>query len=630
MLLLLALTIAMVLPPVSYANKLPIEIGTVLEVGNNSKIIAAPAGQVKWVGTPDSSYQWEGGRLYKEVKGIKVYVKPIEVITSNSLKSATQVRGASFNCKQKARAKFGGFGDFIWIDNVNEAGTIILPYTYPHVFIATGDWLDPMITEIYTSSANGRPYYEIINGKTYVYVDHFSGTGGVWITPTGHSDPDSAWTGPPYAYDENLSTYAKNDHGGGRIGKYLELNVTAIPCNKIRLYADEYYYDFGHYYVNPNVSIDVYYSAAWHNIFEGTITRNTWVNKSIGSDETVTKARIKSNNAADTTHDLYLKEFEFWDINVTVPSITTTAATSLTTSTAQLNSYLNDDGGELCDIRFQYNTTTLPCNATNCTTWTYNTTWVNDTASTGGSPYNSTSGLVNNTSYCFRVQARNANTTVTGTPLCFTTLITVGNVTNLQAYPKDIFVDLAWIKGTSADKTMIRYKVGSYPADETDGNQVYFDTLSSCTHSGLIPGTSYYYRAWAESGTSYSSGYSEAMITTSAGEGAAAEPSAPSTPTSWFGAPDYTKMENVFFYSIFNDIADDYSVPRNSFWFMITLLAIGVLGIFVYSQCHNPTISIIVAGVAMVIASRMGLMSLFFLFVFGVIAAGSIMIERRV
>ena len=72
-------------------------------------------------------------------------------------------------------------------------------------------------------------------------------------------------------------------------------------------------------------------------------------------------------------------------------------------------------------------------------------------------------------------------------------------------------LDLTWTKGTGGDKTMIRRKEGSYPTSETDGNQAYFDTGSSTTDSGLDPGTTYYYRAWAYDSDSgyYSDSYSQ-------------------------------------------------------------------------------------------------------------------------
>ena len=57
--------------------------------------------------------------------------------------------------------------------------------------------------------------------------------------------------------------------------------------------------------------------------------------------------------------------------------------------------------------------------------------------------------------------------------------------------------NLSWTKGDGAWKTMVRRKTGGYPADRTDGVQVYFDTGTSVSDMGLTPDTLYYYRAWS-------------------------------------------------------------------------------------------------------------------------------------
>ena len=77
-------------------------------------------------------------------------------------------------------------------------------------------------------------------------------------------------------------------------------------------------------------------------------------------------------------------------------------------------------------------------------------------------------------------------------------------------------IDLAWTKGAGAQRTKIQRKEGSYPTDRDDGTQVYFDTGSSESDTGLSPDTTYYYRAWSEvSGSQqWSDAYAEAQATT--------------------------------------------------------------------------------------------------------------------
>jgi hypothetical protein len=127
-----------------------------------------------------------------------------------------------------------------------------------------------------------------------------------WVSPTGYSDPDSGWTNEAGAYDGNTTTYALNT-GASSGGKYLELTHSAISCDKVRIYACEYE-EGGEIDVDTGF-VDVYYGGAWHNIFEGLITKNTWTELVIGSTQTVTSARVKSEHVEEV--DLRIKEFEF-------------------------------------------------------------------------------------------------------------------------------------------------------------------------------------------------------------------------------------------------------------------------------------------------------------------------------
>jgi hypothetical protein len=59
-------------------------------------------------------------------------------------------------------------------------------------------------------------------------------------------------------------------------------------------------------------------------------------------------------------------------------------------------------------------------------------------------------------------------------------------------------ITLSWTKGVGAQRTMVRRKVGEFPADRFDGDLVYFDTGTTCIDTGLDPGTVYYYRLWSQ------------------------------------------------------------------------------------------------------------------------------------
>lgn len=136
-----------------------------------------------------------------------------------------------------------------------------------------------------------------------------------WITPTSHNDPDSVWTDESNAYDGNTVSYAYTYVAG----KYLELNVAAMACDKIRIFARLVKYNIPiPLFTDPDVDIDVYYGSAWNNIYSGTIAVGEWVQKEIGSLQLVTAVRIKSNDALyfnffDDWRALRLNEVAFWE-----------------------------------------------------------------------------------------------------------------------------------------------------------------------------------------------------------------------------------------------------------------------------------------------------------------------------
>ncbi|MED2635536.1 halomucin, partial [Bacillus thuringiensis] len=79
--------------------------------------------------------------------------------------------------------------EFTWVDGASEtSGVIILPQDdYDKVFIATDPDKDgnPLIVfiEQKTEKNQERPYFLKEKGKTYIYVDHFSGGGGTQSSP---------------------------------------------------------------------------------------------------------------------------------------------------------------------------------------------------------------------------------------------------------------------------------------------------------------------------------------------------------------------------------------------------------------------------------------------------------------
>jgi len=264
----------------------------------------------------------------------------------------------------------------------------------------------------------------------------------------------------------------------------------------------------------------------------------------------------------------------------------------VTYSAARLHVYVESDGGEACEVRFQYY-----IQATG--TWTDNeTAWVpgyvsDDTA------YVDITGLTTDTVYAYRGQIKNSHSTVNSSGDSFTTLASVGNPSDLFANPSATSVTLSWTKGSGADTTVIRFKTVNYPTDETDGVLAYEGTATSCEHSGLDSGTTYYYRVWGKSGSTYSASYDEVTVTTEAGA-EVGDYGTPDTPGHWFLTPDYTNMSGVPGYDLVNTLADAYGIPRNVFWPIMALFFCIAVGLVVYVVAENLLLAVFMTLFAIV------------------------------
>jgi len=117
-----------------------------------------------------------------------------------------------------------------------------------------------------------------------------------WVSPTGHDDPDGAWTNEANAYDGNTGT----DASCAGLGKYLELTIAAIRCDKVRFFNS----NAG---APEHILVDVYYDSDWHNVYDAAAEQGEWTEASIGTIESVTAARIKYDSLSAWS----LGEFEF-------------------------------------------------------------------------------------------------------------------------------------------------------------------------------------------------------------------------------------------------------------------------------------------------------------------------------
>ena len=178
-----------------------------------------------------------------------------------------------------------------------------------------------------------RVPYEFLAVAVFpVYIDPDN-----WVSPTGHNDIPNEWETEGNAYDNNTDSKACTALSGGE----LELTIGAISCDKVRIYASDFVAIPSPLESNPTVTISVYYDSAYHQIFSGSITKKTWVEKSIGSTETVTKAKISGTLA--TNHLLYLYEFDF--NSLILPTVETDACSGVKSTLFDANGDIIVSGG---------------------------------------------------------------------------------------------------------------------------------------------------------------------------------------------------------------------------------------------------------------------------------------------
>ena len=72
-------------------------------------------------------------------------------------------------------------------------------------------------------------------------------------------------------------------------------------------------------------------------------------------------------------------------------------------------------------------------------------------------------------------------------------------------------INLAWSKGSGADRTLIIAKLGSQPTSRTDGINIYNNTGTATSHSSLLPGQHWYYSAWSWNATDHVFSSTDAM-----------------------------------------------------------------------------------------------------------------------
>lgn len=307
------------------------------------------------------------------------------------------------------------------------------------------------------------------------------------------------------------------------------------------------------------------------------------------------------------------------------PSISILPATNVSTTTARLNASVTSSGGQAAQVSFEYGTTA---------SLDFTTSTANVTHNTGDMPYADILGLTAlGTSYTYRARISNDVSSQVSGNYTFITEIGVAKPNSLTGTPTATAISLAWVKGSGSNKTLVRYKLGSYPTSTTDASSTlaYFGVETSKIVTGLAIGTTYYIMAWGETSGIYSTSNSTLIVTTLAGPTATDTIAQPATPTGWFQAPDYTNMSNMPFYPIVNFAADAFEVPKSTVWYMCALFLCVAVGIIFYSTVGNSNLflSVCAVGVMIIVCSLIKLVPMWQILPFAVFAAVGIFVGER-
>lgn len=280
------------------------------------------------------------------------------------------------------------------------------------------------------------------------------------------------------------------------------------------------------------------------------------------------------------------------------PAIVAVDESDVSQTTARLNSLVTNDGGEGCQIRFGYGTTTQT--APNFESYDTRTTLA-DTYNKDDRPYLDVTGLVADTTYFYRVRITNSITTVTSDEITFDTTLAVADATKFMGKPYSTSISLTWVRGAGASTVLIRYSTATYPATNTDGTFLYTGDATTYLHSSLSDGTTYYYTIWGVSGATYSSVAGVNLVmTTESDYGSSSELPSGTNPSGWFQEPDESFLVNFQpFYSVINGLADSWGMPRGNMWLSLSLLLVMAAGLGTYIMWRAPAFSLMLMAFIM-------------------------------
>jgi hypothetical protein len=248
---------------------------------------------------------------------------------------------------------------------------------------------------------------------------------------------------------------------------------------------------------------------------------------------------------------------------------------------------------------------------------------------TGDSFYSSLTGLTADTLYGFRAMGTQTQGMDYGAWLFFDTSVTLGAPSNALCNPTSSSIGLTWFKGGNTSTTFVRWKTGGYPSSTVDGTLLCNTSDIGYVHSGLTPGTTYYYRLWGQDSGEYSATNTTLICTTLAGTGAGATPEAPPEPDTWTDPVDETTIEDLPIYAIGNVFFDSFSLPHSTGWMAAAFGFVMASGFIIYSRSKNLLVAILTVMIFSIILSIIGMLPMWAVYCFAFTSLGMSWKELR-
>jgi hypothetical protein len=292
------------------------------------------------------------------------------------------------------------------------------------------------------------------------------------------------------------------------------------------------------------------------------------------------------------------------------------------------NAYIDEDGDDPNGVAIQFGYSNVSTVLFSNYLWF--TSWSTANYTEGEAADSAVSPLLPSTIYYYNTQAQNAYGYSYGIEQTFITpgASTTVYPSNFILLPSTTSVDMEWTKPSGYSATRLYYKVGSIPSSNTTGTLLYSGTNNYYTHTGLLSGTTYGYRVYGYEGGAWS--LPGTGIVTTKGTSTGTGMINPSAILDWFQETDYTKQSATFLFPIINNMADSFSMPRNTAWLTWALAVSMFFGFLVWSASRSMMMTGIAVCGGILVGVAQGLLPKYMVMFVLIFAITIISIRERI